>query len=135
MRYVILAGLLLATAVPSQAGSGDIPLVAIGLPFAPETPRPIGPTHPLYQSLEVGEIEGLPSTVGSSALNWIRAAKRSSVNAALQDSFRRMNMVAPDGKMAQGRLTVSWGGERHAVSSRWSQHDHGHPALSRGPDR
>ncbi|TCM21950.1 hypothetical protein EDF56_101627 [Novosphingobium sp. PhB165] len=110
MRYVFIAAALALTTVPLQAGPGDIPLVAIGLPFAPESPRPVAPTHPLYHSIEIGEIEGLPSTVGSSALNFIAAAKRSSINAGLRESFERMNMLAPKDSKARGRLIVSWGG-------------------------
>jgi len=108
MRTLILATLLAVAAMPAVAGSGDIPLVAIGLPFAPETPRPVASTHPLYQGVEVGEIEGLPSTVGSSALNFIAAAKRSSINAALRESFERMNMLSPEGGTPRMRLVVSW---------------------------
>lgn len=110
MRYFFAFALLATTMVPVGATAKDIPMVAIGLPFAPETPRPVAATHPLYHHILVGEIEGLPSTIGSSSLNFIRAAKRSSVNAALRETFQRMNLLALDDKAAHVRLEVSWGG-------------------------
>lgn len=110
MRYLPAAAMLALIAPPAAAASGDIPMVAIGLPFTPETPSPVAPAHPLYHRVEIGEIEDLPPTVGSSALNFIAAAKRSSINAALRENFRRMNMLAPDAATARTRLLVSWGG-------------------------
>lgn len=111
MRRTLILGLALV-ATPVGADPGDLPMVAIGLPFGPETPTPLDPGHALYQSIEVGEIEGLPATIKSSSLNFIAAAKRSSVNAALRESFRRMNLLAPDPATARKRLAVSWGGSR-----------------------
>ena len=87
-------------------------MVVIGLPFAPETPTPVASTHPLHHRVEIGEIEGLPPTVGSSALNFIAAAKRSSINAALRETFERMNLLAPNATTARVRLTTSWRGSR-----------------------
>lgn len=108
MRYLPAFALLAMMASPAAAAPGDIPLVAIGLPFAPESPKPVVATHVLYQRLEIGEIEGLPPTIGSSALNWIAAAKRSSVNAGLRETFQRMNMLAPNGSPARHHLSVTW---------------------------
>lgn len=85
-------------------------MVAIGLPFAPETPKAVASTHPLYQRIEIGEIENLPPTVRSSTLNFIAAAKRSSVNKALRESFQRMNLLAPNATAARARLIVRWQG-------------------------
>ena len=104
----LLALPLLALTSASAAAQDNIPLVAIGLPFAPETPRPVAATHPLYHRIDALEIEGLPPTIKSSALNWIAAAKRSSVNAALRESLNRMNMLSPDAAAARTRLTVKW---------------------------
>lgn len=109
MRSHLPLALLL---VPVAASANDIPMVAIGLPFAPESPRPVAETHPLYRHVAVDAIEGLPASVGSSPLNFIHAAKRSSVDAALQESMRRMNLLAPDGMPAHVRLSVRWGGSR-----------------------
>jgi hypothetical protein len=102
-RALILIPLLSAT--PAHA---DIPMLGVGLPYAPETPRPVAATHPLYQRIAVAEIEGLPPTVKSSALNWIAAAKRSSINRALADNLRAMTMLAPDATAAKARLSVRW---------------------------
>lgn len=110
MRFPQLAAALCLIATPANAASGDIPMVAIGLPFAPETPRPVASTHTLYQRIDIGEIVDLPATVGSSKLNFIRAAKRSSINSALRETFQHMNMLAPQTSAARALLTVSWKG-------------------------
>ncbi len=98
--------LLLAAATPALAD--DIPMIGVGLPYAPETPTPVTATHPLHHRIAIEEIEGLPPTIKSSALNWIAAAKRSSVNKALGDNFDRMNMRAPDAGSSRARLSVRW---------------------------
>jgi hypothetical protein len=108
MRYLLSVACIVLLALPAEAASGDIPMVAIGLPFTPETPMPLISTHPLYHRVEISEIEQLPATVKSSALNFIAAAKRSSINAALRESFERMNLVAPDAASARTRLSVTW---------------------------
>ena len=109
MRY-ISAILLSALITTPLLASGDIPMAVIGLPFAPETPRPVDSAHPLHHRIEVGEIEGLPPIVKSSALNVFGAAKRSSVNKALRETVDKMNMLAPDAQAAKVRLSVRWGG-------------------------
>lgn len=106
-KFGILLSALIATPL---AALGDIPMVVIGLPFAPETPRPVDSAHPLHHRIELGEVEGLPTIVKSSALNWIGAAKRSSVNKALRESVDKMNMLAPDTQTAKVRLSVRWVG-------------------------
>lgn len=111
MAMRILPVLLLAlTTTPAVAGKEDIPLVIIGLPFSPETPTPVAPTHPLYHRIEVGEIGDLPSAVRTSALNIFAAAKGSSVNEALRETLRRMNLLATESTGARTRLTVTWRG-------------------------
>ena len=108
MRYFVPAALLCWSTVPMAAAANDIPMVAIGLPFAPDTPSPVPASHPLYQQIEVAEIIGLPPTVKSSRMNFIAAAKRSSINDALRTSLQRMNMLAPDAAAARARLIVTW---------------------------
>lgn len=110
MRYHIAAALLSWSFLPTAAAANDIPLVAIGLPFAPESPVPVPVGHELYQQIDVEEIIGLPPTVKSSQLNFIAAAKRSSINDALATSLRRMNMLAPEPAAAKARLIVTWRG-------------------------
>lgn len=96
-------------AAPGGGPSDSIPMVAIGLPFSPESPRPVAPTHPLYHRIAIDEIANLPSTVGSSPLNFFMAsAKRSSINKALRESFERMNLLAPDAASARAQLIVTW---------------------------
>ncbi|WP_288485362.1 hypothetical protein [uncultured Novosphingobium sp.] len=113
MRFSVISTLaaLLISQSPVWA-STDIPMVAIGLPFEPETPEPVVVTHPLYQRIQVDEIEGLPTSVKSSALNFIAAAKRSSVNKALKDSFGRMNILAPTADRARFQLHAQWVGSQ-----------------------
>lgn len=108
---ILLPALALCATSPVQAASDDIPMVAIGLPFSPESPTPVGSSHPLYRDIAVGEIVGLPSVVKSSSLNFIGAAKKASINAALSESFRRMNLLA-EAKVARKRLIVEWKGDR-----------------------
>lgn len=97
---------------PRVKPSTDISMVAIGLPFAPEAPTPVGAAHPLFHDVAIGEIAGLPTTVKSSSLNFIAAAKRSSINAALSETFREMNLLAPVPAAARKRLTVTWLGDQ-----------------------
>lgn len=97
---------------PPAKSSNDISMVAIGLPFAPEAPTPVGSSHPLFHDVTIGEIQGLPATVKSSALNFIAAAKRSSINAALSETFRQMNLLAPAPAAGRKRLVVSWLGDK-----------------------
>jgi hypothetical protein len=109
MRFFFLAVVIGFSATSAIAGGGNnLSMVAIGLPFDPETPEPIGATHPLYHRVEVGEIDGLPATVQSSSMNFIAAAKRSSINTALRDSFQRMSLLSENPSDARFRLSVRW---------------------------
>jgi hypothetical protein len=110
MRYYLAAAVVSWSFFPGAAAANDIPMMAIGLPFAPESPAPVAASHELYQQVDVEEIVGLPPTVKSSNLNFIAAAKRSSINDALSASLRRMNMLAPDPSAAKARLIVTWRG-------------------------
>ncbi|MGY2733872.1 hypothetical protein [Sphingomonas sp. UYP23] len=112
MRIGSLVTCLAVVGAPVNAALNDIPMVAIGLPFTPESPRPVAENHVLYHHVEVAEIEGLPATIGSSSLNFIHAAKRSSVNAALRETFERMNLLAPANDKAHVRLLVTWEGNK-----------------------
>ena len=111
MRLPVLAAAALIAA-PALADPGEIALVAIGLPFAPETPVSVAPAHALYHDVAVGEIAGLPPTIKSSGLNFIAAAKTSSVNIGLRETFARMNLLAGPERAARKRLEVRWGGAR-----------------------
>jgi hypothetical protein len=112
MRCFLPVIALTLVAAPVGGAANDIPMVAIGLPFAPESPRPVGASHVLYHHIEVAEIEGLPPTIGSSSLNFIHAAKRSSINAALHETFERMNFLTPANGGAHVRLLVAWEGSK-----------------------
>jgi hypothetical protein len=130
-------------AAPTAANADDIPLVAIGLPFEPEAPRPVTPDHPLFELIDIHEIAELPGTVGGSALSFIKAAKRSSMNKALHETFRQMHLLAPDPARSRGTLFVTWigtqtpfkiGGRNEAtvtMCNRLVRKGHGLPATDR----
>lgn len=92
--------------------SNNISMVAIGLPFGPETPTPVDSSHPLFHDVSVSEIQGLPATVKSSPMNFIAAAKRSSINAALSETLRRMNLLASVPTSGRKRLITTWMGNK-----------------------
>lgn len=113
MRFISIAtAAAVLGAPPVNAASGDIPMVAIGLPFSPETPKPVSANHVLYHDIRIDEIRDLPPTIKSSGLNFIAAAKRSSVNAALRESFARMNLAAASAATGRKRLIATWLGDR-----------------------
>lgn len=113
MRSVFLMAIVTTlTGAAANAARNDIPMVAIGLPFTPETPAPVEPDHVLYHDIRIEEIRDLPPTIKSSGLNFIAAAKRSSVNAALRESFVRMNLSAQDPASGRKRLIATWLGTR-----------------------
>lgn len=111
MRPVVVLALV-ATVTAAPADAGDIPMVAIGLPFSPEAPVPVATDHVLYHDVRIEEIRDLPPTVKSSGLNFIAAAKRSSINIALRESFQRMNLAAADASTGRKRLVTTWVGSR-----------------------
>lgn len=108
MRDSFAVPLFAALVFPIPASAGDIPLVAIGLPFEPEAPQPVAIDHPLFELIEIPEIENLPSAVGGSALAFIKAAKRSSINKGLHETFRQMHMLSPNPAQSRGTLVVTW---------------------------
>lgn len=103
MRLLLIlpAALALIGAAPM---STDIPLVAIGLPFAPQTPRPVAVDHPLYHRVSVGEIEGVTAIVR------FKAAPPGRLHQGLRDTLARMNLLAPTPADARVRLVATWGG-------------------------
>lgn len=105
----LAAAALLAPLNPVRAD--DIAMVAIGLPFAPETPTPVQPDHVLFHDVAIDDISDVPATVKSSSMNFIAAAKRSSINAAYRRTFEAMNLAAPSGRSAHKRLTATWVGQ------------------------
>lgn len=100
MRHLIL--LTLALAAPAAAAGPDIPLVAIGLPFAPEAPQPVTASHPLYQRIAFTRIDDLPGSTRFST------ARPSTIHNGLRDTLKRMNMLAADEASAKARLIVRW---------------------------
>lgn len=88
----------------APAARADIPLVAIGLPFAPEAPHPVASDHPLYHRVQVGEIVDLPGMIRFSA------APPGRVHKALRETLEQMNLLAPTDADAKVKLVATWGG-------------------------
>ena len=104
MRHLLLAALI---AVPSVAIAGHpVPLVPIGIPFAPSSPEPVSPTHPLYHRIAVMPVAGIPKRVGGTFTLSIRQAE---FDTALRDTLDKLNMLAPTDADARFRLTTTWG--------------------------
>ncbi len=101
MRHIAFAFLALAAPAAVSART-NIPLSAIGLPFAPEGPKPISPTHPLFHRIAFEEIEGLPGSTRFSV------ARPTTINNGLRDTLKYMNMLAEDQADAKARLIVRW---------------------------
>jgi hypothetical protein len=104
MRWIV-AFLCLATFAPA-ALAGSFPLQPIGLPFAPESPRPLSPDHPLFQRVALDPVVGMPNKVGKFLVP-ITSAKE--MNEALRETLERANMLAPPGTQPKARLQVRWG--------------------------
>ena len=56
---------LAVSASPSAALAKAFPLNPIGLPFAPDSPKPLSPDHPLYRQVALDPVADMPSKVGS----------------------------------------------------------------------
>jgi len=101
MRIIFLALLALTTPAAALAGP-DIPLIAIGLPFAPEAPKPLSPEHPLFGRITFAQIDQLPGSVRFSV------AAPGSIHKGLRDTLAQMKMLAPDAPSAKVRLIARW---------------------------
>jgi hypothetical protein len=107
MRWTLIA-LGLAAAAPTDAAlAKSFPLQPIGLPFAPESPTPLPPTHPLYQRVALDPVADMPDKVGKFLIP-ITSAKE--MNEALRQTLERANMLAPPGVQPKARLLVRWVG-------------------------
>lgn len=98
-RLIVLAAL--ASPVAAEAAM-EIPLSAVGLPFAPESPTPVSPEHPLYGRILLGEIEQLPGMIRFSI------ARPTTINEGLRTTLAKMNMLARNEAEAKVRLVVQW---------------------------
>ncbi|CCW20061.1 hypothetical protein EBBID32_44320 [Sphingobium indicum BiD32] len=102
MRPLLLS--IAAFALIGAAPSPDIPLVAIGLPFAPEKPMPVARDHPLYHRVAVGDVEGITAIVR------FKAAPPGRLHKGLRETLDRMNLLAPSDGEARVRLVATWQG-------------------------
>jgi len=106
-RIPTLLAAIAAAASTSDALAKGFPLNPIGLPFAPDSPKPLAPDHPLYHQIALDQVADMPSKVGSFLVP-ITSAKE--MNEALRDTLERANMLAPPGAQAKARLVVRWAG-------------------------
>lgn len=102
---IVAASLAIATAFPAQ--SKTFPLQPIGLPFAPDSPRPLTPDHPLYRQVALDPVIDMPGNVGKFLVP-ITSAKE--LNEALRETLDRANMLAPAGAQPKAKLVVRWVG-------------------------
>lgn len=98
---------LAVSASPSAALAKAFPLNPIGLPFAPDSPKPLSPDHPLYRQVALDPVADMPSKVGSFLVP-ITSAKE--LNDALRQTLESANMLAPPGSQPKVRLVVRWAG-------------------------
>jgi hypothetical protein len=106
-RIPILITCLAASASTSPALGKAFPLNPIGLPFAPDSPKPLSPGHPLYHEVALDPVADMPNKVGSFLVP-ITSARE--MNEALRQTLERANMLAPPGIQPKTRLVVRWGG-------------------------
>ena len=106
MRRLLIFLCLAAIAPTTAAFAKSFPLQPIGLPFAPESPKPLSPGHPLYRAVALDPIAGMPGKVGKFLIP-ITSAKE--MNEALRLTLESANMLAPPGSPAKARLLVRWG--------------------------
>ena len=114
MKKILIVMCLAAGATPGAAAAQSaVPLQPIGLPFAPESPKPLSSDHPLFQRVALDPVADMPRKVGKFLLPITSATE---VNEALRQTLQRANMLAPPGIQPKARLLVRWGG-LHAPST------------------
>lgn len=101
----IVACVAAAIAVPATGAT--VPLQPLGLPFWPDSPKPLAPDHPLYRQLVLDPVADMPEKVGKFLIS-ITSAKE--MNEALRQTLDRANMLAPAGAPAKAHLVVRWVG-------------------------
>ena len=106
-RIPDLLAAVAAAASHQRRARERLSLDPIGLPFAPDSPKPLAPDHPLYHQIALDPVADMPSKVGSFLVP-ITSAKE--MNEALRDTLERANMLAPPGAQAKARLVVRWAG-------------------------
>lgn len=102
-----LIAFLAAGAIASSAEAKVFPLQPVGLPFSPDSPRPLSPDHPLYRQVALDPVADMPQKVGKFLIP-ITSAKE--MNEALRQTLDRANMLAPPGTRPKARLLVRWAG-------------------------
>jgi hypothetical protein len=107
MRWILILACLSASASTSAALAKTFPLQPIGLEFAPESPRPLSPGHPLYQRVALDPLADMPSKVGKFLVPITSATE---MDEALRETLERANMLAPPAIQPKFRLRVRWGG-------------------------
>jgi hypothetical protein len=113
MKKILIVMCLAALATPGAAAAkSTVPLQPIGLPFAPESPKPLSPDHPLFQRVALEPVADMPNKVGKFLVPITSATE---MNEALRQTLERANMLAPPGVQPKARWVVRWRG-LHAPS-------------------
>ena len=99
--------LLLALAATPAAAKPALPLgpFQIVLPYAPESPKPLAPDHPLYRQIVLDPVQGMPKKIGG-FLTPITNAEE--FGDTLRTTLEQANMLASAGKRPGARLSVLW---------------------------
>jgi hypothetical protein len=105
VTHIIAACIAVAAVDPAQAKV--VPLQPIGLPFSPDSPKPLSPDHPLYRQVALDPVADMPEKVGRFLIP-ITSAKE--MNEALRQTLDHANMLAPPGTQPKARLLVRWVG-------------------------
>lgn len=105
MKLTPIIAASLALAAAGAAHATNFPLQPVGLPFAPDSPRPLSPDHPLYRQVALDPVADMPNKVGKFLIP-ITSAKE--LNEALRQTLDRANMLAPPGTAAKVHLQVRW---------------------------
>jgi hypothetical protein len=105
IAHIVAACVALVSVDPAQGKA--VPLQPVGLPFAPDSPTPLSPDHPLYRQVSLDPVADMPEKVGKFLVP-ITSAKE--MNEALRQTLDRANMLAPPGAQPKARLLVRWVG-------------------------
>jgi hypothetical protein len=105
MKLIPIIAALVAVAATHPVDAKSFPLTPVGLPFSPDSPKPVPPGHPLYRQVALDPVADMPDKVGKFLIP-ITSAKE--MNQALRETLEQANMLAPPGAQAKTHLQVRW---------------------------
>jgi hypothetical protein len=105
MRWLVLL-IFMSFANPALAREAvSLRPLQSNMQFAPQTPQPVGPNHPLFRRIMLEEVQGMPARVGST---FIRVTNAREFNSAVRDTLGDGSMLAATPAEAKARLRVTW---------------------------